>query len=352
MNLDERKKFIINFAYFTIWIIISFLVLKVAAAYLLPFVIGIIIAYTVQKPSELMSKNTKLKKENCAAILSVLVFISAIVLMVLLGWFLYSQFSSFSGLFAVRSSSIKKYIEQAYEWLQSFFKSIDGEFRGTLNKLTNDAVNSFINKFGVILSNATTTFIKKLPTLLISCVVTIVATCYISKEYSKLLRFVKGFLNDKTIKKIVDIKKIFTECFLKFLIGYFWLFMITYFELLIGFLILKIEHFVVIAFLIALLDLLPVIGTGAVLLPWAAVNFFQNDFKLGFGFVVLYLLITVLRNIIEPKIIGHQIGINPLFTLLFVFLGFRLGGFFGMLILPIAITVLFTYYRRQFLSDN
>ncbi len=352
MNLDEKKKFIINFGYFTIWIIIAFLILRVAAVYLLPFVIGIIIAYAVQKPSEFLSKKTRLKKENCAAILSVFVFILAIVFIMLLVWFLYAQFRGLFALFSVRSLSMKNYIEQVYEWLQSYLKGINGEFRRTLNKLTNDAVNSFINKFGVALSNATTTFIKKFPTILISCVVTIVATCFISKEYYKLLKFVKGFLNDKIIKKVVDFKNIFTECFLKFLIGYFWLFIITYFELLIGFLILKIEHFITIAFLIAFLDLLPIFGTGAVLIPWAAVRFVENDYKLGLGLVVLYLFITVLRNIIEPKIVGHQIGINPLFTLLFVFLGFRLGGFFGMLVLPITITVLFTYYRRRFFGGD
>lgn len=352
MNLGEKKKFIINFTYFFIWCAIVYLILKVAAVYLLPFIIGIIIAYAVQKPSELLSKKTNLKKENFAAILSVLVFISVIILIAVLGWFLYNQFSSFIGLFMVRSASFKNYIEQAYEWLQRLFRSIDGEFDGTLNKLTNDTVSSFINKLGVILSNTTTTFIKKLPTIIISSVVTVVATCYISKEYGNLIKFIKGFLNDKIIKKIVDIRNIFTECFFKFLVGYFWLFMITCLELSIGFLILKIEHFIVIAFLISLLDLLPIIGTGAVLLPWAAFSFFENDYKLGFGLVILYFIVTVLRNFIEPKIIGHQIGVNPLFTLLFVFLGFRLGGFFGMLILPIAITVLFTYYRRQFLVGD
>jgi predicted PurR-regulated permease PerM len=72
---------------------------------------------------------------------------------------------------------------------------------------------------------------------------------------------------------------------------------------------------------------------------------------LGLGLVILYLIITVIRNFAEPKIIGKQIGINPLFTLVFIFLGLRLGGIMGMLVLPVVLTVLFTYFRRQ-ISDN
>ena len=351
MNLAEKKKFIINFFYFAIWSAIIYFILKVAAVYLLPFIIGIFIAYAVQKPSKFISLKVRVKKETCAAILSAILFIFVIVLLALLCWLLYSLLGNVFRYFSVRSLSVIYNIERLYEWFQSFFNSND-EFKSALIRLSGDAISSFLKKFGAVLSNTAASFIKKLPQFLLSCVVTVIATCYISKDYDKLLRFVKGFLNCNILKKIVDFKNIFTECFLKFMIGYFWIFLITLAELMIGFLILRIENFIVVAVLIALLDLLPVIGTGSVLLPWAAFSFLQNNYKLGFGLLILYLFITVLRNVIEPKIIGHQIEINPLFTLLFIFLGFRLGGVFGMLFLPVIIIVLFTYYRRQIIKED
>lgn len=352
MNLEEKKKFIINFTYFAVWIIIIYLLLKVAAIYLLPFLIGIIIAYVVQKPAVFISKKTKLKKQNCAAVLSVVIFILVIVIMALLIWFLYTRFGIFISNFSNHTGNIRNYIERTYEYFENFLKNIDGDFQDTFKKFTSDTLNNFITKIGAFLSSSATTLIKNLPSLLIGCAVTVVATCYISKDYGRLLKFVKGFITDKFYNRIIEIKNIFTECFFKFAVGYFWLFVITFSELAIGFLILRIKHFIILALLVALLDLLPIIGTGTVLLPWAAVMFFQNDFKLGIGLVVLYLAITVIRNFAEPKIIGKQIGINPLFTLIFIFLGLRLGGIMGMLVLPVVLTVFFTYYRRQFIDNN
>lgn len=348
MNLYEKKKFIINFAYCAVWFVIVYLIFKVAAVYLLPFLIGLIIACAVQKPAVYLSEKTKIKRQNCAAVLSVVIFVGVIVFAALLCWLLYSQISELIYYFTNHSSNIKQYIENIYTYFENFLKNIDGQFQSTLKKLSYDTFNSVITKISVFFSNGVAVFIKKLPTLLISCVVTVVATYYISKDYSRLLKFVRGFLSNDFYRLITDIKNIFTECIFKFAVGYFWLFIITFCELLIGFMMLKIKNFIILAALVALLDLLPVIGTGTILLPWAIVMFLQNKYTLGIGLVILYLMITVVKNFIEPKIIGKQIGINPLFTLVFIFLGLRLGGIIGMLVLPIAFTVFFTYYRRRF----
>ena len=95
------------------------------------------------------------------------------------------------------------------------------------------------------------------------------------------------------------------------------------------------------------MDLLPVFGTGIILLPWSVFSFLQSNYKNGFGLVALYLIIMIVRNFAEPKIIGKQININPIFTLLFIFIGLRIGGIMGMLLFPLILTVVFTYYRRQ-----
>lgn len=350
MNLEEKKKFIINFAYFIVLIITVYFLFKVAAAYLFPFLIGIIIAYAVQKPAAFISEKTKLKKQNCAGILSILVFVAVIIFISLIGWFLYSQLSKFISCFSGEGNNLSHYIEKFYTYVENLIKKT--EFHSALKRFSSDTINTFITKISLFLSNGVTSFIKNLPTLLINCVVTIVATCYISKDYERLLRFVKGFLSERFYKRVVDIKNVFTECFFKFIVGYFWLFLITFSELFVGYLLLGIKHYFILAFLVAFLDMLPVIGTGTILLPWAAVMFFRNDYKLGFGLVILYLIITVIRNFAEPKIIGKQIGINPLFTLFFIFLGLRLGGIMGMLVLPVVLTVLFTYFRRQILEND
>lgn len=122
--------------------------------------------------------------------------------------------------------------------------------------------------------------------------------------------------------------------------------LLTFLELTIGLYVLGIENALVIAFLIAIFDVLPVLGTGGIMIPWILICFLNNQIKTCVGLLILYLVITVIRNIIEPKIVGKQIGLHPLLMLLCMYLGAKLFGFLGIFILPILILIL------QNLNDN
>lgn len=330
--------------------LLIYFALTVASLYLLPFVIGIVVAYLVQKPSICFSKKIGIKKQTCAAVLSVAIFLLIIILLSLFCWFLYSQLSKLIEYLSSHSGQIERFLEKVYTKLEYILQKLN--FNNSLNSFYDDAINTVTVNITSYLSNGITTLVKSAPSVLLSCVVTVVSTCYIAKDYDKLLKFVKGFINADYYKLIVDVKNIFAECFLKFSVGYFWLFLITFGELIIGFLLLSVRRFVLMALLVALLDLLPVIGTGTILIPWAIISFLQNNFGFGIGVLILYLLIAVIRNFIEPKIIGKQMEMNPLFTLIFIFIGFKLGGIIGMLVLPMFITVLFTYFKRKILQEN
>ncbi len=351
MNLEKKKKFLINCGYFTVWTILLYLLFKVAAVHLFPFLIGVLIAYLVQKPAAFFSSKTKIKTQWCAAILSVVFYILVIVILALLCWIIYTQIDKLM-LFLSNRGGLSYYIKTLSDLINQFFENFDGDINTAFNKMTNETINNFITKISTFLSSSVTTFVKKLPTILISSVVTVVATCYISKDFDRLKKFVSGFVNDNLYKKAIEIKNVFTSCFLKIAVGYFWLFLIAFAELFVGLFILNVNNFIIIALITAFVDILPVFGAGAVLLPWAIIGFLQNNYKLGIGLTILYIAIVVAKNFAEPKIIGNQIGINPLFTLLFIFLGLRLGGIIGMITVPIILTVAFTYYRKQILTDN
>ena len=122
---------------------------------------------------------------------------------------------------------------------------------------------------------------------------------------------------------------------------------ITFLELLAGLYILRIKYAPLLAALISVIDILPVLGTGTVLVPWAAAELLARDTAAGIGLLVLYAVITVIRNFAEPKIIGKEMGINPLFTLLAMFIGLKLFGFAGILLLPITLIVVVKYYKDE-----
>ena len=121
----------------------------------------------------------------------------------------------------------------------------------------------------------------------------------------------------------------------------------TYAELLLGLFLLKIKYAPFIALIIALVDVLPVIGTGTVMIPWAVLSVFLGNNRLALGLAVLYVIIVIVRNFLEPKIISTQIGMNPLFTLLAMFVGLKVLGFWGLILFPIILIVVIRYYKDE-----
>jgi predicted PurR-regulated permease PerM len=115
---------------------------------------------------------------------------------------------------------------------------------------------------------------------------------------------------------------------------------ITFAELTLGLLILGVKRFVLIALLIAILDIFPVLGTGTVLIPWAVIALIQGSIGRGIGLLVLYAVITVIRQVIEPRIVGKHVGLHPLITLICMFVGTSLFGWIGLFGLPILMAIL------------
>ena len=115
---------------------------------------------------------------------------------------------------------------------------------------------------------------------------------------------------------------------------------ITFIELSIGLSIVRVENAITIALLIACVDILPVLGTGGIVIPWIFIELFKGNIPLAIGLTIIYVTITVVRNIIEPKIVGQQVGLHPIIMLVCIFIGARLFGFLGIFALPIMVIIL------------
>lgn len=103
----------------------------------------------------------------------------------------------------------------------------------------------------------------------------------------------------------------------------------------VGFWLLKIPNGPVWAALVALVDAVPMLGTGIVLLPWALVSFFRSDPTQALGLVAIYGCAVLCRTVLEPRLVGRQLGLDPLLTLIFLYAGFRLWGVVGMILAPV-----------------
>ena len=127
----------------------------------------------------------------------------------------------------------------------------------------------------------------------------------------------------------------------KYILSYSLIMLITYLTLLLGLIILRVRHAPVLALFIAVLDILPVIGVGTVLIPWGIYSIVVGNRLLGIGLLVLFVANTVIRQTSEPRIVGKSLNLHPLLTLMMIYIGYGLFGVLGVFILPlIAVTLL------------
>lgn len=348
MKLEQKRVFLINIAFVAVVAAIIFFVARFMLSYLLPFLIGVILAFVMQKPAEFISSKIKLKKGICAAVMVTLGYVAVAGAVVLIGWLLISAVSSLAQLVPGYMESASAAIADWRGTLDAFFEERLPDGAGnTLEEVIGSAVGTLSQNVTSFVSGVATSVAKSIPGILVSSIVTVVASFYIAKDFDKLLKFLKGVLGDKLSSKVSIIKGIVVDSVFKYIKGYLLMMCITFCELLIGFLIIGIKKAPLIAIIVAIVDLLPVLGTGTVLLPWAVILLISGSFGKALAVIALYAVITVVRNVLEPKVIGDQVGVNPLITLITMFVGLRLSGIAGMFLLPVSVIVIITYYKRE-----
>lgn len=182
--------------------------------------------------------------------------------------------------------------------------------------------------------------IAMLPRVLLFAVIFIMAAFYTCADFDRINSLLISYIPPKARELLRRIKGQAASAVLSYVRAYLTLMLYTFAELLCGFLALGIDYALTLAVLIAVLDALPVIGAGAILLPWAAVLLIRGNYYVGFGLLIIYAVVTLARRIIEPRVVGNSIGLHPLVTLVSMYAGYKAMGLGGMFLFPIAAILL------------
>ena len=239
--------------------------------------------------------------------------------------------------------------ESVLEWKTVFEKFLFENFNIKIN-IENIFSDSVPDIAGNLLGNVSSIFVfifSQIPQIVITFIVTVVAGCYFAYDYDKFKKFILSLLTDETVLKLKKLRSIFKETILKIIGGYLILMSISFAVLLIGFIVIGIKSAFYLALFISFVDLLPVLGTGTVLIPWAIFNLIRGRIFLGVGLIIIYIIVTIIRNFLEPNIIGKKLGISPLFMLIAIFVGYRLLGFIGLIAAPLLLIIVYEYYTTQ-----
>ena len=311
--------------------------------WLLPFLIAWGIAFAVRPLANKISDKTHIPIKITRVLLALLFLILVATLGGVIIWQTATAVIRFLGDFG-RAESVGSVIEALGAPLLRIFRAnfLPEALRDEVGQAFSAAISSLATRLAEALSG----FIGKIPRVLISSVVTALAVVYFAIDLENINAFVKRFLPHGAYLLLVRIKNGFLSVGVKYIRSYATLSMITFFMTLIGLILLGVEHAAVIALLAAAFDVLPVLGVGTLLVPWALLELIGGKTFIGISLIILFVLVALVRQIIEPRIVGKSLNIHPILTLFLIFVGYALFGFVGLLLLPF-VAVAIAVFRKE-----
>lgn len=344
MNIEKQRSLIINFTYWLMMGGIIYVALKYALPMLAPFVIGFCVAAILKPLVDFLSKKNQNSRRLIAIIVLLIFYAIVVFLLFLVGAKLFVFIKDF--VYKIPNyyvNNIEPALTDSFGRLALVMNRLDPTMLSTISTLGDNIIQTLtgtVTNFSGKMINYVTSFAGSLPSLLLRLIFTIVASVFFTIDFNTIKNFLYKQLSTKNQELLHMINVNFVGTIGKYVRAYAILMTITFVELTLGFFILDLKYGPQLALVIAFLDILPVLGTGGILIPWAIIELLLGRIGFGIKMLLLYFFITVVRNVLEPKIVGKQIGLHPLITLICMFVGLQLFGVVGLFGLPIMATIL------------
>ncbi|MBU8905157.1 sporulation integral membrane protein YtvI [Desertibacillus haloalkaliphilus] len=327
-----------------------------------PFIIGFIVAFLMNPFVNFLEGRLQIPRV-LAVIITLCLLFAVVTAMVTL---LVAEIISGSNYLA---QSVPNHFQTLVHYLETFFVAeilpIYHQFLSLFNTLDigqKTTVMNYIQSFSSQIATNVSNWIQQvltglsdlllsLPNLATVLIFSFLATFFISKDWYRLTSMIEKTTPKKVVKSFKHVLYDLKQAFFGFMLAQLTLISMTCMIVLIGLFILKVEYPVTVALLIAIVDLIPYLGTGLIFLPWMIYTFFSGQLPLTIGLATLYAIVLLQRQLMEPKILAQNIGIDPLATLVSLFAGFQLFGFLGLLIGPTVLILIRTLHRANVFID-
>jgi sporulation integral membrane protein YtvI len=341
----KRRQFIINVAYWAIIAAIAYLILRYLLNLLLPFVIALLVSWLLRPLSRFYRKKLPGKLAAALTVATALLFylligVGATLLLVDLLTGLAGYLGRLPDLY---TQSIEPGLRSLYEDIRIFAARFDPDVVDVVNQVLPQVISSVsgaVTSFSVGAVGKLTGIVTSVPSLLISALIAIIATIFTAVSFDGMKAFLKKNLPERFTENAGYVINSFRSIIRQFGLSYALVMLITFAELSLGLVIIGVKHPLLSALLIAIFDIFPIVGAGMILLPWALISLIQKKVLQAVGLAALYVVIIVVRQFLEPKVVGKQVGLPPLVTLLCMFVGSSLFGIWGLFGLPIGAAIL------------
>ena len=359
---QKRLRVLINVAYFAMLVSAFMAFFIYGFPMVAPFVFAFLRAALLHRPVRFLYEKTPLTRSVSSTVLVLLILGALGFLLFLLGNAVAARVRGFYESIAPRLQDLPAFLTEIKAWVLSLTELLPAGVRGqaeeNVSKVFDDLIRNGFSKLsltgmninwsnlllkgGGMLKNT----VVQIPTVLIGVIVGVIACVFITIDYDHIKGFVLRQFSVSNQKRLREARNLAVKTLSGMFKAYGLIMLLTTIEMCIGLYILKFakifvsDYIVIIAVLTAVVDIIPVLGTGTVLIPWAVYSFISGDIGMGIGLLVMYVVILVVRQIMEPKLVAGQAGLSPIVTIIAMYVGTKTIGILGFFILPFCVILL------------
>lgn len=325
-----------------LWVLGAYLFFKYLLSYTAPFVVAWIVAFMLQWIVNILDKKLKMQR-GIATMLSMVTVLSAFswIITILMRKF----FTQVNNLY----QRIPEFRDQLLETFniisdktQHLFSALPFNSTISLERSVDQLFQNLASFLGSFLSRGSINIVSKLPNFLFFTIVTLLSIFFMTRDYPKIQKFINAQIPTHMTQKMSVLKNDLLSALWGYVRTQLILMCFTMTICIIGFLIFRVKNPIILGMVIAVVDALPMFGSGAFLIPWAVYNVIIGEYSMALGLGGIYALIVVVRQTMEPRVLSNQIGVYTLVTLMAMYIGFKLIGVFGLIIGPIVVIVIQT----------
>ena len=344
MNKDKIEKISLLLLGIVSAGIIIIVLVKDLIPVFLPFLIAWFMAYAVRLPSAKISQKLHLSERAVRPIMAIAITLLTFGSIAVIIWQLTGAIWNILSDIGEGESPIYNVLGTILNRDISIFgDSVPAELSEKISSALEELLTSALSA----VAGAVTSWVGSLPSVLLFLLVTVIALIYFAIDLEKISSSIRAVLPEKIYRTLSRAAAGFLSVLRKYAISYLLIFLITFTVMSFGLLFMRVKYALLIAFVISLLDILPVIGVGTVLIPWSIFSFILGNIPRGISLIILFVVNAVIRQLAEPKIVGKSLGTHPLVPLVTIYAGYALFGLGGLLLAPILIALVGFLFKKD-----
>lgn len=350
-NISKRTwKIIQRIATFLFTVLILVFIFKFAV-YFMPFFVAGIIAIIIEPVIKFCMNKLKMSRR-----VSSIIIVSLTIILLCVATF-------YLGTIAIKEiMNLTKNITPAISTVMETARTLINNFKAENSTISPEVLSAMENSIMEFLGNVgtwiinwvsgLTKYILSVPNMIINIVITILALIFFAKDRIYIIDLVEYHLPKKWVKNISKVTGEFFHTLSGYVRVYLKIIIITFVELFLAFNLynamgFKVEYPFILAIVISLIDILPILGVGTILNPWAIWLLITGNYGFALAVFLTYIVIFIIRQFIEPKLVSKQFGVHPLITLFAMYAGFKIAGVFGLILGPIGLMILKCVFEPQ-----